>query len=129
MVFIVISGVLLFVCIYLFFRSTTARLSFLEKEAEIIDYIDVHGNFDKPEVVTGYTPIVRFEVDGKFYQGTGRYESERRNKNSKRTIVLYNPQNPAEFELKELSCGPVTGCLWVVFFLIALGVSVYFYIR
>lgn len=125
----IVLSVLLVVAIAGFIVNTKARLSFLEKEAEVIDFIDEHWDFENRERVTGYQPIVRFEVDGKIYQGPGRIGSIRRTKNNKPTIVLYNPQNPAEFELKEISYGPGTGCIFVIIVLVALGVSVYFYIR
>ena len=125
----IVLGILLLLSIWGFFRNTTTRLYFLEKEAEVIDFTDVHGDFDSPARVTGYTPVVRFEVDGKFYEGKGSLIHVWSSKNHKSTIILYNPQNPAEFELKEVGYGPVAGCVLVIIFLIALVVSIYFYLR
>jgi hypothetical protein len=129
MTLIIALGVLLLLFFCIVIAHTSTRLSFLEKEAEVIDFIEVRNDSESPERITGYKPVVRFEVGGKLYQNTANVFPLWENNVDKSVIILYNPQNPTEFKVKELSNNPVIGCIFVIFIIIAVGVTIYFYLH
>src|SRR5262245_6957393 len=100
---IVVLVILLVLFFFGIIAHSSTRLSFLEKEAEVIDFIAVTDESDGTEMISGYKPVVKFEVEGKFYQGTAHVFPLWHNKTNKSLIILYNPKNPAEFQAKEPS--------------------------
>jgi hypothetical protein len=124
----IVLGVLLILGFYGIIANTSTRLSFLEKEADVIDFIEVYDS-DTPNLISGYKPVVRFEVDGKFYQGATHVYPLWRTKENKSLVILYNPQKPSEFQAKESSASPATGCAFIVIVITALVVTLFFYLR
>jgi hypothetical protein len=124
----IVLGILLVLVIFGTFIHTTTRLSFLEKEADIISFTPVLDS-EYPDGISGYKPVVRFEVNEKLYEGTADVFPLWLKQEGKSVTILYNPQNPAEFKVKEASSSPVTGCIFAVVVVVALAVTVYFYLN
>jgi hypothetical protein len=128
-ILIIVFGLLLLLSLYGLFAHTSTRLYFLEKQPEVIDFVEVYNDFDYPELLTGYKPVVRFEVKGKVYQGTAHVLPLWQKKEKKPITILYNPQDPSEFQVRESSTSPATGCMFVIIIVLAFAITLYFYVN
>ncbi len=68
LIVVVILGVLLMLAFFWLVLNSMNRLYFNEKQADVIDYIPQY-NDDYPDKISGYQPVVKFEVEGKHTKG------------------------------------------------------------
>jgi hypothetical protein len=128
MTLIIVLAAILALAIFGLLVNGMNRLYFTEKEVEVIDYVTQY-NTEYPKTVTGYHPVVKFEVEGKTYQGELHVMPDWPTKERKTATILYNPKDPKEFVSKETSSSPVTGCIFIIALAIALAVALYNYFQ
>ena len=124
MTWIIVLSVLIVLWFVGMIKSATIRMSFLEKEAEVMYFIE---HYDSESGTTTYDPFVSFEVEAKSYQRKVR--NPRQTKDYKNLIILYNPKNPSDCVTKEGMGTTSGGCVVLILLIVGLGIAVYFYLR
>ena len=103
------------------YKNFQIRFYGVETEGEVVDFKENFDDSDHENKVTSYSPIIRFTVDGKEYQGQAAVSQTHATNVDKgrRVTIIYNPQKPASFVNKNDRSGWV-GCLFFILSIIGI---------